>query len=77
MFHPTTLPISNPQMSSVFFPDTANELLRGALIDIRLCIPILCNSLLMVQAEIFREEPWLMICVSYTTVETLLCHTIR
>ena len=49
----------------------------GVLTGIWPCIPILCNSPCMVQAEICTEEPWLTICVCWTTVEFLFCRTIR
>ncbi|GFW98090.1 hypothetical protein TNCV_2491461 [Trichonephila clavipes] len=45
---------------------------RAEIIDFptgtRVCIPILCNSLCMSQAETCWEVPWLTICVSSSTL---------
>ncbi|GFX48292.1 hypothetical protein TNCV_2921091 [Trichonephila clavipes] len=67
------LPIFNPQIcpvSSSLTPLQTKSCISGSnewFFDrhLTLCIPILCNSLHMVQAEICWEEPpWLTICIS-------------
>ncbi|GFX19426.1 hypothetical protein TNCV_472781 [Trichonephila clavipes] len=71
MIYPTTLPASNPQISSVLFPDTTaiellafQEEMSGFLADTQLRISIFCNSLLIVVAKTGWEDPCLTICVN-------------
>ncbi|GFU52654.1 transposable element Tcb2 transposase [Trichonephila clavipes] len=72
VIYPTTLSASNPQISSVLFPDTTaiellafQEEMSGFLADTQLSISIFCYSLRIVVAKTGWEYPCLTICENW------------